>query len=71
MKCSLSVCPSYLDPKIRGEMKRISFSLSCVDSNMRGEIKFVRLSYLDPKVRGKQKRSLSVCFTCIPTRRVK
>ena len=46
IKRSLSVCPSYLDPKIRGEMKRSSVILSCVDSNMRGEIKFVRLSVL-------------------------
>ena len=47
MKCSLSVCPSYLDPKIRGEMKRsLSVCLSCVDSNIRGEMKFLRLTLI-------------------------
>ena len=47
MKLCLSVCLSYFDANIRGEMKRsLSVCLSYLDPNIRGEMKFSCLSVL-------------------------
>ena len=64
MKRSLSVLRRF---KSEGEIKHyLSICLSCVDSNMRDEMKsslymYVCLPCLDSKMRDERKRSLSIC----------
>ena len=47
---------SVINANIMGEMKHsLSVCWSCVDSNIGGEKKFVRLSYFIPNLRGEKK----------------
>ena len=55
MKRSLSVCLSYLNIRIRSEIKRFSVGLSYVDSNMMGwGVNNVYPLVFDPNMRMKQ-----------------
>ena len=65
MKCSLSACLSYLDPRNKGWNE----TFSPCSPEIRGKTKrslSVCMSYFDSDMRGEMKLSLSVCLTWIP-----